>query len=123
MVKNQMEREKSVQVHDTFWRTYMELVRDQVIPYQWEALNDRIPDASPSHAIENFKIAAGEAEGTFHGMVFQDRGVAKWLEADAYSLETDPDAQLEQPEDDDMDLLGRAQTTDGYLYSYFAIKE
>lgn len=123
MVKNQLERGKSVQVHDTFWRTYMELVRDQVIPYQWEALNDRIPDASPSHAIENFKIAAGEAEGTFHGMVFQDSDVAKWLEAVAYSLETDPDAQLEQTADDVIDLLGRAQQTDGYLNTYFTIKE
>ena len=123
MVKNQLERGKSVQVHDTFWRPYMELVRDQVIPYQWEALNDRIPDASPSHAIENFRIAAGEAHGDFHGMVFQDSDVAKWLEAVAYSLETDPDAQLEQTADDVIDLLGRAQQTDGYLNTYFTIKE
>src|SRR5690625_340545 len=123
MVKNQLERGKSVQVHDTFWRPYMELVRDQVIPDQWEDLNDRIPDASPSHAIENFKIAAGEAEGTFHGMVFQDSDVAKWLEAVAYSLETDPDPQLEQTADDVIDLLGRAQQADGYLNTYFTIKE
>src|SRR5699024_1497300 len=121
MVKNQSERVKSVQVHDTFWRPYMELVRDQVIPYQWEALNDRIPDASPSHAIENFRIAAGEAHGDFHGMVFQDSDVAKWLEAVAYSLETDPDAQLEQTADGVIDLLGRAQQTVGYLYTYFTI--
>ena len=32
------------------------LVREQVIPYQWQALNDELADTEPSHAIENFKI-------------------------------------------------------------------
>lgn len=35
----------------------MELVRREVIPYQWEALNDRIPEADPSFCMRNFKIA------------------------------------------------------------------
>ena len=38
-----------VTVTDPFWGTYMELARTRMIPYQWEALNDRIPDAEPSH--------------------------------------------------------------------------
>ncbi len=67
-----------------------------MIPYQWRALNDQIPDAAPSHAIKNFKIAAGEETGDFHGFVFQDSDVAKWLEAVAYSLANDPDEQLEK---------------------------
>ena len=29
-------------------------------PYQWKALNDELPNTEPSHAIENFRIAAGE---------------------------------------------------------------
>jgi len=49
-----------------------ELVRQEVIPYQWQALNDDLPDTEPSHAIENFKIAAGRSEGEFCSMVFQD---------------------------------------------------
>ena len=50
-----------------------------VIPYQRDALNDRVADADPSAAIRNFRIAAGEEEGEFYGMVFQDSDVAKWL--------------------------------------------
>ena len=46
-------------VSDPFLGQYQQLVRDVVIPYQWDALNDRIPEAEPSHAIENFRIAAG----------------------------------------------------------------
>lgn len=48
-----------VHVSDPFLGQYQRLVRDVVIPYQWDALNDRVSDAEPSHAIENFRIAAG----------------------------------------------------------------
>ena len=40
---------RRVQVTDAFWKQKMELVRKEVIPYQWEALNDRVPDAEPSY--------------------------------------------------------------------------
>ncbi len=56
---------KEVQIQDTFWSQYMELVRDTVIPYQWEILNDRVPDVERSHAVRNFKIAAGVEKGCF----------------------------------------------------------
>lgn len=82
---------RQVQVKDDFWSPYISLVRETVIPYQWEALNDRIPDAEPSYAIRNFRMAAGEEQGEFGGMVFQDSDLAKWLEAVAYSLTNDRD--------------------------------
>ncbi|WP_254479299.1 hypothetical protein, partial [Salmonella enterica] len=44
-------------VSDPFLGEYQQLVSDVVIPYQWDALNDRIPEAEPSHAIENFRNA------------------------------------------------------------------
>lgn len=47
-----------VHISDHFWKNYLELVRKTVIPYQWEALNDRIEGAEPSYAIRNFRIAA-----------------------------------------------------------------
>lgn len=113
---------KDVEINDPFWKKYMNLVRDEVIPYQWSALNDRVENAAPSHCIENFRIAAGEAEGEFYGYTFQDSDAAKWLEAVAYSLATSPDAQLEAIADETIDLLGRAQQADGYLDTLFIIK-
>ncbi|MBS4204893.1 glycoside hydrolase family 127 protein [Lederbergia citrea] len=110
-------------INDKFWRRYMDVVRNEVIPYQWEALNDRIEGAAPSHAIENFRIAAGEAEGEYHGFVFQDSDVAKWIEAVAYSLATDPNPELEKTADELIALIGKAQQDDGYLNTYFTIKE
>lgn len=112
-----------VKVQDDFWSSYISLVRETVIPYQWEALNDRIADAEPSYAIRNFKIAAGEEQGEFGGMVFQDSDVAKWLEAAAYSLTNHPDPELERLADETIDLIGRAQQPDGYLDTYYIVKE
>ena len=48
---------KKVRITDAFWGREQELVRKEVIPYQWEALNDRIPEADPSFCMRNFKVA------------------------------------------------------------------
>ena len=51
-----------VKVTDKFWRGYQELVMDTVIPYQEKILNDEIPGVEKSHALANFRIAAGLEE-------------------------------------------------------------
>ncbi|QGQ94313.1 glycoside hydrolase family 127 protein [Paenibacillus psychroresistens] len=110
-------------IEDDFWSEYIRLVREVIVPYQWEALNDRVEGAEPSHAIRNFRIAAGEEQGEFYGMVFQDSDVAKWLEAVGYLLETQPDAELEAVADGVIDTIAKAQQKDGYLNTYFTLKE
>ena len=49
---------RSVAVTDGFWRERQETVRREVIPYQWEALNDRVEGAAPSWCMHNFRAAA-----------------------------------------------------------------
>ncbi|MDQ6420114.1 glycoside hydrolase family 127 protein [Paenibacillus sp. LHD-117] len=110
-------------IRDSFWSGYIDLVRDVVVPYQWEALNDRVPGAERSYAVSNFKIAAGDAQGEYGGMVFQDSDVAKWLEAVGYLLQTEPDPELERTADEMIDVIARAQHPDGYLNTYFTLKE
>ena len=112
---------RNVKIQDPFWSPYMDLIREKVLPYQWEVLNDRQPDAAPSHAVKNFRIAAGLEDGEFYGEVFQDSDLAKWLEAAAYSLETHPDEELEKTIDEVIELIMRAQQEDGYLNTYFTI--
>ena len=48
---------KNAQVKDAFWDKEISLVRNEVIPYQWNALNDNIPEAAPSFCMRNFKVA------------------------------------------------------------------
>ncbi len=119
---------KQFQLQDRFFGAYEKLVVEQVIPYQEKALRDEIPDADKSHAIENFRQAAkvlkdGKCEEEFYGMVFQDSDVAKWLEAAAYSLIQHPDAALEARMDELIALIESAQYEDGYLNTYFTVKE
>lgn len=119
---------KKFEVKDGFWGRYEKLVRDVVLPYQENALNDRIEGAEKSHCIENFRMAAeklrtGKCDGEFYGMVFQDSDVAKWLEGAAYSLAQSPNPELEQRCDEIIELIGSAQHEDGYLNTYFTVKE
>ena len=112
-----------VQIRDGFWTQMQSLVTDVVIPFQERVLNDEEEGVEKSHAIDNFRIAAGLAEGEFYGMVFQDSDVAKWLEGVAYSLVIKPDARLEARADAIIDIVAQAQQEDGYLNTYFTIKE
>ncbi|GIP26798.1 hypothetical protein J23TS9_19280 [Paenibacillus sp. J23TS9] len=110
-------------VEDHFWKKYKDIVAEEVIPYQWKALNDELPYTEPSHAIENFRIAAGESSGGYYGTVFQDSDVAKWLETVSYSLRDHPDPLLEKQADELIALIGRAQAEDGYLNTYYLLQE
>nr|MCR4728623.1 glycoside hydrolase family 127 protein [Lachnospiraceae bacterium] len=135
-----------VRVTDNFWKQRMELVRTKVLPYEWDALNDRIEGAASSHAVANFKLAAkltkehrvgtikagsvrteqGQAvssgeENGFEGFVFQDSDIAKWLETVAYTLMWKKDAELERTADEVIDLICDAQQEDGYLDTFYIV--
>ena len=107
---------------------YQRLIKDTVIPYQYTVLCDEAPDTEKSHVVQNFinagKAVRGEDVGDgFYGMVFQDSDAAKWIEAAAYSLADFPDAELEKTVDELIEKIEAAQDTDGYLNTYFTIKD
>lgn len=69
MIKPLLQQHPRVTVSDSFWLKYRQLVREEMIPFQWDVLNDRgnivieseredatIP-TEKSHVIENFRIA------------------------------------------------------------------
>lgn len=112
-----------VRITDAFWSPRQTLITDVTIPYMEKILRDEVPGAEKSHAISNFRMAAGEETGEFYGMVFQDSDVAKWLEAAAYSLALKWDGALSQRVDEMVGLIGRCQQKDGYLNTYFTVKE
>lgn len=144
---------KKVQITDSFWKEEIELVRTEVIPYQWRALNDQIPDAEPSFCMRNFRLA-GELnrrrkeqgaeykeivwptqgwetlpkeksvlEEQFYGYVFQDSDFYKWIEAVGYSLIWHPDPELEKIADAAIDIVCEAQLDNGYLDTYYIIND
>lgn len=140
-----------VKIEDAFWKGKQKLVREEVIPYQWKALNDQIPDAAPSFCMHNFRAAVrlnnrreeqrenfhppvysyrgferlpekpGELGDEFYGFVFQDSDFYKWVEAVGYSLIQHPDAELEATADQAIEIVAAAQQPDGYLDTYYIL--
>ena len=148
--ENHPVEQRRIRILDSFWKEEQELVRREVIPYQWEALNDRVPGAAPSFAMHNFRAAKAlrersrepgfvapvftqvpfevlpedpehPEEGKFYGFLFQDTDLYKWLEAVAYSLINHPDAALQATAEEAIRLISEAQAEDGYLDTYYIL--
>lgn len=128
-----MERQRRISVKNYkssngFLHRYQRLVREVAVPYQYAVLHDEIEGVEKSHVAANFENAArvlrGEGTGDgFYGEVFQDSDAAKWLEAAAYSLMTYPDEELERRMDELIEKIAAAQDADGYLNTYYTIKD
>ena len=73
--------------------------------------------------LHNLRLVSGQAEGDYRGRLFLDENVYKWLEAVAYGLAHQPDAELQQMADEAIGLIAAAQQPDGYLNSYFTVVE
>lgn len=111
-----------------FIENYQRLISETVIPYQYSVLNDKSLDTEKSHVVQNFINAGKALKGNsnhdgFYGMVFQDSDAAKWIEAAAYSLSNYPDKELEKTVDELVDIISNAQDEDGYLNTYYTIKD
>lgn len=75
---------KQVRVTDPFWRRLQELVRREMLPYQWAALNDSVDGAEKSLCMHNFRAAArlNERRRTggegFAEPAYSDPGFENW---------------------------------------------
>ncbi len=138
---------KNVTVTDNFIKGKMELIKNEVILYQWNALNDKIEDTEPSYCIRNFKLAKKAIESrknnnektfpvdkweykkdecekdSFLGWVFQDSDLYKWIEAVAYSVTLYPDEKLTNLAEYAIDLIADAQEDDGYIDTLYSIND
>lgn len=130
MSKIQKQVKQTAYISDNgFIHKFQKLIKEVVIPYQYSVLEDKAEgNVEKSHVIQNFinagSVLAGKGEGDgFYGMVFQDSDAAKWLEAVGYSLAILPDPELESTADKFIDIIAAAQDKDGYLNTYFTIKD
>lgn len=105
-----------VKIHDKFWSPRIETNRTVSIPHSLKMLEE-------SGTIRNFEIAARRERTGFTGLVFQDSDLYKSLEAAAYSLANHPDLALEKKLDEIIGKIAAAQMPDGYLNTWYQIKE
>ncbi|MFH1569217.1 MAG: beta-L-arabinofuranosidase domain-containing protein [Gemmatimonadota bacterium] len=100
-----------VQCEGGFWGHRQRVNRERTLPSQHRHLTEtgRLAALDPRHR-------PGDRSARH---IFWDSDTAKWLEAAAYSLATHPDAELEGQVEAVVAALGRLQSADGYLNSWF----
>ena len=106
----------NVHFDDSFWTPRLQTNRETAIPhnFQWCEQTGRFT---------NFAKAAKLMEGEFQGIYYNDSDVYKLLEGTAYSLAGHPDPELEKHADAVIAWIAAAQEPNGYLNSYFTLKE
>lgn len=105
-----------ITLRDGFWKQRQTLNREASLAHGFKMLQ-------AAGNLDNFRIAAGLAEGKFRGYVFQDSDVYKWLEAVAWELHNGADAALAAMAEQVITLIVQAQCPDGYLDTYYQIAE
>jgi DUF1680 family protein len=72
--------------------------------------------------LDNFEIAAGLKQGEHRGACFNDSDVYKILEGMAYSTAGPLKPEHRRFLDEFIGVLGKAQREDGYLYTFYQVK-
>lgn len=105
-----------VKVSDDFWLSRMETNRKVTVPHNIKLCEN-------TGRITNFARAGGLEQGEFQGKYYDDSDVYKMLEGVAYTLAQHPDPELETRADEIIDKIAAAQEDDGYINSYYTLKE
>lgn len=118
---------------DDFFLHYKNKIALEVIFDQWDILCNKKENAQ-GHSVVNFEICAGIKSGEFQGMVFQDSDFYKWLEAAGNILAKNKNAGADILAKDKREkllglveysimLLEKSQQKDGYINTYFLLKQ
>ncbi len=103
---------------DGFWKDRVDMVHEITIPHLYEVMN--IEDQGKS--VHNLEIAAGLKEGKYKGNDWQDAWLHKWIEMAAISYAVTGDKALDKHMDYIIDLIAKAQQTDGYISTNIIVR-
>lgn len=104
----------AVEIDDQFWAPRLRANREVTLPSQYRLLWD-------TGRIDNLLRVTGRHNGPYQGRYFNDSDVYKWLEAASWTLDSQPDPELERMVDEAISVVVLAQRPDGYLNSYFSL--
>lgn len=105
---------RQIRLTDPFWSRWQKQLVDVTLPKQFEKIVE-------TGRLANFEIAAGQKEGKFEGLWFNDSDVYKWLEACAYALVNYDNADLRKQVDQAITAIEKAQDPSGYINTFFQI--
>jgi len=102
---------RQVLINDSFWSPRLAVNATNAIFHQWKQLEVTL-------CIDNFRIAAGEKDGFREGWFFADSDAYKWLDAASRILALHSNPEFVSLIDSLISLIARAQTDDGYIFTY-----
>ncbi len=102
-----------------FWADRFALCRDKTLPGLWSVMEG----TNYSQFYQNFRIAAGLAEGRHRGAPFNDGDFYKYLEAACAVLAATPDPELAQRLEEVVVVIAKAQRADGYIHTPILIAQ
>ncbi|WP_422360132.1 glycoside hydrolase family 127 protein [Reichenbachiella sp.] len=113
---------RSINIDDSqwtsgFWADKFQVVKDSMVPYMGDVLCGDV-----GHALNNFKIAAGDKKGEHKGMFWHDGDFYKFMEAKTYVYAHTKDENLKKELDEYIDIIARAQEEDGYIQTQIQLR-
>lgn len=102
-----------------FWADRFELCRTQMIP----GMERLMEGTNYSQFLVNFEIAAGLADGKYHGPSFNDGDFYKFLEGASATLALTNDAHLSARLDEIIAIIAKAQETNGYIDTWVQLHQ
>ena len=105
-----------VKIDDGFWKPKMDKVATVTLQTCINYTEIKTP------RIRNFERAAAKS-GQHVGIYYDDSDVYKAIEAIAYSLQNHPDSAMEKKADEWIAKIAAAQMPDGYLDTYFQLRD
>ncbi len=102
-----------------FWAERFEICKQEMVPQLWQTYTSR----DMCYSFQNFRVAAGLDTGRFRGPSFHDGDFYKTLEAVASMYAITKDKKLEGWMNEAIDVIGKAQKADGYIYTKSIIEQ
>jgi DUF1680 family protein len=102
-----------------FWAERFDICKNAMSP----ELMKTYMDEHISHSFENFKIAAGHAEGAHSGPPFHDGDLYKAFESLASLYAVTHDTGLDKLMDEIIEVVAGSQRKDGYIHTPVVIEE
>lgn len=100
----------NVKLNDRFWTSRIETNRTVTIPASFARCEN-------TGRVKNFEMAAARSGKFCTKFPFDDTDIYKTIEGASYSMAVHPDAKLDAYVDSLITIVGKAQETDGYLYT------
>ena len=101
-----------------FWAEKVKVAEKQMLPYMGDLLCGDV-----GHALNNFKIVAGEKEGKHKGFYWHDGDFFKFMEAKTYIYGLTNNESILKELDEYIEIIGKAQEDDGYIHTHIQITE